>query len=242
MSKIMLAILTMAAFVYACWLVFLRKPLPDPRQASGFRRRFRLATLLFVGLLLGNSTGCWTCYVPAMTPEQQRRMERQRDAMSAIKAVWRTLDPGKNEEFRQKLLSAVGEGAIQQKTADMLAIAYEEMAEHKQRTRDPGPKETCYDMTNLGVTLMTTRENALKQIELLAQARSSGAIDAQTAEKAQAVLTRELEMLHDARALHAANRLEAEGQLIADYQQGKLTPDEAVQTAAAIILRMEQEP
>jgi len=44
-------ILTVAAFFYALGLVLSGRKLPEPAQARGLRRRFILATLLFVGLL-----------------------------------------------------------------------------------------------------------------------------------------------------------------------------------------------
>ena len=49
MSKITLFLLIVAAFLTAAWLTFFRRDLPDPRQATGLRRRFLLAVILFAG-------------------------------------------------------------------------------------------------------------------------------------------------------------------------------------------------
>jgi hypothetical protein len=242
MSKILLAILTVAAFVYAGWLVFLRHPLPDLRQATGLRRRFRLATLLFAGLL--GSHGCQyapLCYLPA-EPPPATAPAAPRNLSQTLKAAWRTLDPKQSDHFRKKLESAVDEGLVPQRTADMLAVAYNELSFHKQRTRSREPQPTCYDATILGGTMMTSRENALKQIELLEKAHASGAIDDQTARKAREALARELEMLFQAENLKPDQRAETEGQLIQQYDQGKIVPSGSAQDAARLIVEMEREP
>lgn len=51
MSKIGLLVLVVAAFLYAGWLVVMKKNLPDSRLATGLKKRFLLATFLFVGML-----------------------------------------------------------------------------------------------------------------------------------------------------------------------------------------------
>jgi hypothetical protein len=240
MSKIILAILTVAAFMYACWLVFFRKPLPDPRQASGFRRRFRLATLLFVGLLLGNSAGCWTCYDISVEMAQRMELDRHKKVRTALSAVWRTLDPKQSDDFRKKLEGAVKEGAIDTKASDVLAVAYEELSYHRQRTRTDIPQPTCYDMTTLGGRLADSREKVLKQLELLAKARRSGTIDEQTAFKAEMALGPELEMLFRARALSTGPGPDAESQLVQFYDEGKVVPQYSTRKAAAVIVEMER--
>jgi len=245
-SKIIIAILTIAAFVYACWLVFFRQPLPDPRQSGGLRRRFCLATLLFVGCL----TACdrkqpeVMCYtVPAAPrPSSQPSSQPERDGLTVLKSAWRTLDPRQSEGFRKKLEAAVGEGVVRQKTADMLAVAYKELSYHKQRTRSKEPQPTCYEPTVLGSALMTSREKALKQIELLDEARARGAIDDQTARKAGEVLARELEMLCQAEKTSPHHTLDTEGRLTQQYEQGKILPTEAAQDAAKVIVEMERQP
>lgn len=246
MSKIIIAILTIAAFVYACWLVFLRRPLPDPRRADGFRRRFQLATLLFVGCL----TACdrkqpeVMCYtVPAASrPSSQPSSQPERDGLTVLKSAWRTLDPRQSEGFRKKLEAAVGEGVVRQKTADMLAVAYKELSYHKQRTRSKEPQPTCYEPTVLGSALMTSREKALKQIELLDKARAGGTIDDQTAQKAREALAREVELLYQAERMSPDHTFETESRLVKQYDQGKIIPTEAARDAAGVIVEMERQP
>ncbi len=244
MSKIILAVLTAAAFAYALWLVVTGGTLPHPGHATGLRRRFCLATLLFVGLLTtaGSRAGqpVPTCYTPPpLPPPQTTQPTGQQALVATLKAVWRTLDAKQNDEFRQRLEAAVGQGAIQQKTADMLAIAHAELAYHKYRTRGEGARMTCYRPTIMGETLMKTCENALKQIQLLAEAEKAGKIDAPTASRAQAALAGELEMLYQARRIGQPERQTAERQLTKLYQEGKVVPGDSAEVAAAMIVEME---
>jgi len=246
MSKIILAVLTAAAFACALWLVVTGRALPHPGHATGLRRRFCLATLLFVGLLTtaGSRAGqpVPTCYAPPpLPPPQASQPTGQHALVATLKAVWRTLDAKQNDEFRQKLEAAVGRGAIRQKTADMLAVAHAELAYHKYRTRGEGARMTCYKPTIMGATLMKTRENALKQIELLADAEKSGKIDVPTVSRAQATLARELEILY--RATHLGQQQPhdwiAERQMVFDCAQGKIVAGDSAEVAAAMIVEME---
>ncbi len=238
MSKIVIAALAVAAFFYAVWLVALRRDLPDPKNSRGTHRRFILATLLFAALMAAgmNSKPRITCYQPPPWPTEEPA-GRHRVA-ATLRAVWRTLDPKRSQDFRNKLEAIVGEGVIRRKTADMLAVAFSEMAYHKQRTRGEGPRRTCYDMTALEGTLYLTRENALKQIELLAKARQDGAIDAETAAKAHAALGREVQMLSQAKVLDLSDR-QAWEHLDRQYRQGKIMAGDAASVASAIIVEME---
>lgn len=239
MTKIIMAVLTVAAFVYALWLVLGKRALPDPRQTTGWRRRFRLATLLFVGLLLGHNAACWTCYIPPPTREQQEQRNRREEARAAVSAAWRTLDAGRNEEFRQKLEAAVGENVIQKNTVDMLMVAYDELAMHKQITRSVQPQATCYDMSKLGTTLVTSRERAMKQLELLEKARATDTVGLYTLERTREVLARELEMFYKAAHAHPEDGSEAERRLINQYRCGEIVPSDTAKDAARVIVEME---
>jgi hypothetical protein len=158
---------------------------------------------------------------------------------STLKAVWRTLDRERGEEFREKLEVAVGQGVIRKKVADMLAIAFSELAYHKERTRGKLQMATCYKMTRLGGRLVTTRENALKQLELMVKARGSGAIDSETAVKVYIALAGELEMFHRANALSGSSDWYAQEQLIKQYGQKEIIPGDSAGVAAGIIVEME---
>lgn len=246
MSKIILAVLTAAALAYALWLVVTGRALPHPGHATGLRRRFYLATLLFVGLLTtaGSRAGqpVPTCYTPPPLPPPQTTQPTGQEALVAtLKAVWRTLDAKQNDDLRQKLEAAVGQGAIRQKTADMLAVAHAELAYHKYRTRGEGARMTCYRPTIMGATLMKTRENALKEIVLLADAEKSGRIDVPTASRAQATLARELEILYRATRLGQQQPHDwiAERQMVFDCAQSKIVPGDSAEVAAAMIVKME---
>lgn len=229
MSKIAIACLTVAAFAYAVWLVVSRRRLPNPKNCKGLQRRFVLATLLFVGLLAATLSKAGKppeviCYVAPAPRQEIQQPTRYQQVTAALKAIWRMLDPKRAEEFRNRLEAVAAEGKLRKKTADMLAVAFSELAFHKQRTRGKGPHVTCYKMTPLGGTLYTTRENALKQLELLANARESGAIDAETAAKAHSILAKEVEMLHRAKALMALENRLAQGRLTDLYKAEKIVP------------------
>jgi len=263
MSKITIAVLTLAAFLYAAWLVFLRKPLPDPVNATGLRKRFLLAVLLFAGLLGASASADETktpvilCYSPAPPAREEaadtdpsyrrevipvRRMSRD-EVVATLKGVWRTLDPAKADEFRAKLFVAADSGAIRQKVAAMLQVAFEEVSRHKVRTRDEGIQADCYYMSALGPQLIQSWENALKQLELLDEAREKGAIDAETAAKARDALAREVEMLERTREFEALPRSWPETERFAkDYEDGKIVPGDAAEVAASMIVRMEDGP
>ena len=247
MSKIALAALTIAAFAYALWLMLLKRRAPDPARASGLKKRFILATLLFVGLL--GSAACGetddprtTCYAPLPDPPTTRPGTSRAELVGMLKAVWRTLDPKQSDAFRQKLESAAAQGAVRKKLADMLAVAYAEIAYHKQRTRGPGPNATCYLMTELGYTLSDSREAALKQLELLEKVRASGKIDEATASKAHTALSRELEMFYRASDVGASKGYRDGDRLARDYDDGKVFPGDVATVAAAMIVEMEDGP
>jgi hypothetical protein len=244
MSKIVIACLTIAAFAYAVWLVVSHRRLPNPKHHKGLQRRFVLATLLFVGLLAATFSKASKppeviCYVAPAPRQEIQQPTRYQQVTAALKAIWRTLDPKRAEEFRNKLEAIAAEGKLRKKTADMLAVAFSELAYHKQRTRGKGPHVTCYKMTPLGGTLVGTRENALKQVELLAKARESGAIDAETAAKAHSVLAKEVEMLHRAKGLTRSLDRQVQGRLNKQYNAGKVVPGDVASVTAAIIVEME---
>jgi len=247
MSKITIVILTLAAFLYALWLVLLRKPLPDPLKATGVRKRFLLAVLLFAGLLGASGSARAakgpdvTCYFVGPPKEQQNQARpSSRDRVVAtLQGVWRTLDQEKGKEFRAKLEAAARTGALPEKAANMLAVAYEDLAFHKHMTRSKGPVPTCYEPSILGGTQYTSRENALKQLELLDEARKKGAIDAETAKKAQAAIAREIEFLERARMSDGPASLQDADKLADQYTKGEIAPGSDATEAAGIIVEME---
>ncbi len=248
MSKIAISLLVLLAFFYALWLVAARRRLPDPGRVRGLRRRLVLGSLLFVGLLQGGACKTDQQKKPVAKPSEPpatapaSRPASTGDVLSTIKAVWRTLDPARGKELRQKLEAAAREGAVRPKVADMLATAFAEIAAHRVRTRSDGARAKCYDMTRMGAALMTSREQALQQIELLRKARASGTIDDQTARKAHAALAREVEMLHRATGLMRTGPLPERLRLIKLYKDKKVAAGDAASVAAAMIVKLEDGP
>jgi hypothetical protein len=269
--KLLIPFLAIAAFVYALWLVVFRRRLPNPQGATGLRKRFYLAVLLFVGFLtialpslrgrgglLGPS--CYEQIAPGPA------VSAREGALATLEAVWLTLDSRNGESFARKLDAAVEQGQVQRELSAMLIMAFRELASHKELTRGEGRKAGCYaSRGEFAGTLKESRESAYKQLELLKRARRAGTIDRETAEKCQAVLAIELQMLSQAlqlgrgdseaeKELLLARELrlvgqprrppshydsEAEIELMEQYAKGELKPGEAATEAAAFIVRME---
>ena len=241
MSKIVLAVLTAAAFLYAAWLVLFRRQLPDPKQTTGVKRRFILATLLFVGLfgIMPASAAKKKpprplCY-RAVNIRVDQPGTRQQFAVT-LKAVWRTLDPARAQEFREKLDKAAGEKVIRKKTADMLAVAFAEVAYHKERTHGK-IAVLCYSPAM--TTVYFSRENVQKQLDLLQKARKAGKVDEQTSNKALAAIAREVEMLYRSRGLKQPIDQIEQNQLNSEYSLNKLFAGDSATIAAKIIVEME---
>jgi hypothetical protein len=240
MAKITIVVLALTALIYAAYLVLTNRQVPKPKNFSGGRRRFILATLLFVGLMGKTSViGRESSFICYGVPSPQSNKISRQELVVVLKAIWQTLDPKRLEEFWNKLETAAKQGVIRRKTANMLAITFKGLSYHKQRTRGKGPRVTCYEMTQLGYTLYTTRENALKQLELLAKARQSGTIDTETAAKAHTVLAREAEMLHDSQSYIHSSNWYAQDLLIQQYKSGEIVAGDAASVTAGMIIEME---
>jgi hypothetical protein len=239
--KLLIPFLAIAAFVYALWLVVFRRRLPNPQGATGLRKRFYLAVLLFVGLFtmaLPSLRGRGRLLGPSCYEAPQPAVSAQEGALATLAAVWLTLDPKQGESFGQKLEAAVQQGHINQQVSDVLKVAFGQLAFHKDFTSAERRGMRCYQMTQLGGSLRNSRANALKQLELLREARKAGKIDEGTAQKCQVVLARELEMFSQAYQL-ASGDSEGEKRLVDQYSKGELKPGESATEAAAFIVRME---
>jgi hypothetical protein len=220
--KLLIPFLAIAAFVYALWLVVFRLPLPNPQGATGLRKRFYLAVLLFVGL-----------FGALLVSDYLYR----KGVAWTLESVWMTLDPKTEETFGQKLDAAVRDGLVTQEVSDILEVAFKELAYH----REMELQGTCYDTGTLEIHPWESCELAFKQLELLRNARRSGKIEKDTMDKCQAVLARELEMLSRASKLSRSNS-DAVKRLLDEYSKGELKPGEAAAEAAAFIVQMETGP
>ena len=146
MSKIVLAVLAAAAFLYGLWIVLLGRPLPDLSRASGLRRRFLLAATLFAALLsvvscreVGQDPMCYRL------PLQPTRVEipTTNAVVTTLQAVWRTLDEKEGAQFQRQLASLASRGLVKDSVTNVLSLAFAEVAYHRGRTRgtlkSPGP-------------------------------------------------------------------------------------------------------
>ena|GEM_PF-6898003 len=249
MSRIAIAVLTAAAFAYALWLLLWRKT-PGPAHNNTLHKRFVTATLVFMGLL-GTAPGAGEAEETVRTETGIRpNASSGRDIAATLKVIWRMLESGGNAQFGKEVTAAAEQGKIRRKTAKMLATVFSELTYHKQRTRPnnnsrkavPGERAgrpKCYDMTGFEWTLRKTRENALKQLELLAEARRSGRINEETADRAHAALAREIEMMHRSGGPEVKDDKMLLDKLIAEYESGKILPGDSASVAAAVIVEME---
>lgn len=243
MSKVLMVVLAAGAFVCAVWLVVSRGRLPEPARVTGLRRRFYLAVLLFVGLLTSMLTTSCGRQTPPQTmcyePMERPTASSEAPVSATLKAVWLTLDPENGEKFREKLAEAVEEGEVEKQVSAVVQLAFKELAYHREYTRGAGRGVMCYKMTRLGSALATSRENGLKQLELLRKAQESGSIDEETAAKAREALSRELELFDRASRLGTSRGGEAEKALVESYSNGEVEPGDAAQRAAALIVELE---
>jgi hypothetical protein len=185
MTRIALLLLTVGAFVYAVWLVLRGRPLPQPGGTHGLKRRFLLATLLFAGLLSQVSRGqSADAADPNLSdPNSPWPVVAPEDLWVTIKTVWRTLDPNQAEVFRQHLETAVADGQVRQRVADILSTAFTQIAAHSKVPR------------SLQDSPEFSSEKALQQIEYLRGAQQAGFLDKSTSGYIYSTLAREIEMM-----------------------------------------------
>jgi len=145
------------------------------------------------------------------------------------------------KKIRQQLEKAQLSKSFDKDLALILSTAFSELAMHKQSTRGKRAMMTCYDMTQMGVLLMNSREKALKQLELLKKAHKKGSISKETAAKARSVLALELELYRQVKATEQKKqaRWQEQEKLVKQYKAGQIKASETFKQAADVILHME---
>jgi len=229
MSKVIVALLVMAAFIYAVWLVLFRKKLPDPKSTSGLKRRFLIATVLFAALL--GTQSCIHCYQIAKIENYQ--LHRQ-DIIDTLQAVWWTLCLECEPQFREKLDELVEAGYVNRKPADMLRAAFSELAMHKKRKQ-----MSCYITTPLNMRMEKIRETALRRVEMLSKAYLAGTLDEETTQRAKAALAQELEVFYGKGFDQQSGKFNYDENVIQQYESETITPCYEAMTAAEIIVQTE---
>jgi hypothetical protein len=256
MTRIALILLTVGAFTYAVWLVLRGKPLPQPGGTRGLKRRFLLATLLFVGLLSQTSRAqSGAASDPAVAdPNTPSHVVATEDVWVTIKTVWRTLDPTQAEVFRQYLETAVADGQVRQRVADILSTAFTQIATYNTLTHLPSTGSTVRALQNYPEPLA---KYALWGIWDLRKALEMGQAIESASLSAQSVLSRELEMMWlvertkpdesmaldalSARYLWSASRIDSAvlaAQILVEMEGGallSLTPLARLQTMQSVV-------
>jgi hypothetical protein len=157
-----------------------------------------LATLLFVGLLSQGSRAQSTAPSdPNLAdPNAPSHVVAAEDLWVTIKTVWRTLDPNQAEVFRQHLETAVADGQVRQRVADILSTAFTQIAAHSEAARPNGLSPSCYSVPrSLQNSPELSSEKALQQIEYLRGAKQARIISESICQRIHSTLVREIEMM-----------------------------------------------
>ncbi len=194
MSKLLIGVFAVAAFAYAAYIVVLRRPLPELARTKGFKRRFLLTAMVFVGLMFailnfsdaGEARGNETAASP---PEEKLGIG---DFIALANSIWQGLDKSKIESFDRTVDEFSSSGAFDAKVASYLKLAYAEMARHKAMTSS---RVTCYMMTRAGGDARASRDRLKTQLEIVDKAKSEGRLTPETAEVAAKAIAKELETI-----------------------------------------------
>jgi len=245
MSKLVLPLLTIAAFLYAVWLLVFRRRLPDPERVKGMRRRFYLAVVVFAGLLSGT---VWLaqgkpeqprvlCYVTFRPPAWAKAEDRQAFA-AALRGSWDVIDAKRFEGLREATEHAAKRGLIRRRVAGILRNTYENLL-LTSAYREEEKRVVCYDSSGPAGMDMQTADAVSKQLDALRRFREAGTIDEETATKVHAALAADLEALD--RIVTAARG--ADGVTFQSLRRahagGKISGGDAAAVAADLIMEMQ---
>jgi len=245
MSKLLLPLLTIAAFLYAVWLLVSKRRLPDPERAKGIRRRFYLAVVVFAGLLAGT---LWTrsgagkrpmamCYTPKRPPAWE--MAEDRDGLAAaLKAAWRETRDEQDPEFRTAVEGAVGKGLIRKRVGRILSVVHTNLA-FLRKVTEIEKRVSCYDYGSPAHIHVASARAAQQQLGLLRKLRLEGKINEETAAKVHMALARELQAMDGVTRAALGERGGWTAKLIEDYNSGKTGAGDAAAVAADLIMEME---
>jgi len=193
MTKLITATLLVAAFVYAAYLVYLRRPIPALAKSGIIKRRFLLATMIFVSFLGGvmaEDKKEITCYKPMPPKEETPKFSSLENFVSSVKAAWKALDSMKTDEFNKQVEQGVQAKLFSSKTGEFLILAYSEISHHKRRYG-----AACYKMPPVGMMMQASCENLEKQLDDISAAVAKKTLSDEVAKTASAAIAKELEIL-----------------------------------------------
>lgn len=209
MEKTAVAVLGAAAFVVALYLVLARRPLSAGQPRSRLGARFALLVSTFVALLGGvrpasGGPSGKGAKAPAAKQELAARPEWKQ-----IRASWHGVpqlkQPGydamqkviaaKRAECDKLLAKLVRAKLVQRAAADVLVAIYADRIYHHLRQT----AATCYDPTELGARVMSTRSSLDKRLALLQKHR--GKLKPDVAAKLERALKKEMELVLRVNAL-----------------------------------------
>lgn len=260
-TKTILAIITLCAFVYAAYLLIMRRrvriPLPDGRPEGFFARMgwlFYLAVAIISGVLADDIQGDRPdvdCYMMSITTESQE-VEKKK-TFAALRTAWRVVrlvdfktygtdDDIKNHEqwkqaFSLAVNDAVRQNIISKKGASILRDIFNGMLEHMSANRWIS---TCYMPANLSLVEPGVLNAALyTRVILLREAKERGSLNEEVLRKAEAFLQAEIEIF----ALYNQENEQMpvdEKQIVKMIKDRKIPISESSKEAATMILRLEE--
>ncbi len=177
--------------------------------------------------------------------------------MARLGEIWRAMTPhasggvndpvayaalGKRmETLLGELKARAGKGQIKPATAAALEDAFRDRYAHIDGTRYP--RVTCYEMTVLGGTVMTSQGAIEEQVKVLNDLAKRGKLPSSAVEKARAAIAKELAFQKQAEELWDGEyKWEAEAELHKRYEDGVIEPTDATTEAAKALVEFTTEP
>jgi hypothetical protein len=209
MEKIAVAVLGVAAFVVAAYLVLARRQLSADAPRSRLGARFALLVSTFVALLGGaRPAGGGPSGRGGKAPAAKQELSARTEWVQ-IRASWHGVpklkQPGydalqkviadKRAECNKLLDKLVRAKLVERTAADVLVAIYADRIYHYLRQT----AATCYDPTELGARVMTTRSSLDKRLTLLQKHR--GKLKPAVAAKLERALKKEMELVLRVNAL-----------------------------------------
>lgn len=253
MGKMMLAGLLLVAFVYAAWCLILRRRLPDPASATGVRRRLYFSVLLCAAAFGGCAISARqsTYGAPQQSADADAIMCYDTVApevisgsglLDTLRILWCADNPDL-QSFRLFLAENVRAGHIPEEGTRLVVRALEA------RIRKQGrQKAKAQPIAGAGELRVAAEHDIAQQLAVMKEQKNAGRLDAETVQKVEARLARELEMLRCIDELLVREYDDADmGESIrADLKRLKelhnadaVTPQPSAQTAARMILWLE---
>ena len=205
MQKALLAVVAVAAVLTAAVLLLLRRPAPRPEGRGALGARFALLVSALMALVGGTRAVRAEPPAPAADPATREAALAKRPEWARLRASvqgvtklervdYDSLDKtvaAKRAELRKLLAPLVSAKLVSRDGAEVLAEVHGDRVFHTLRK----VAATCYDPTQLGARVQSTREAREKQLALLAELVKKGTVKPELAAKIRRTLEKQVELL-----------------------------------------------